>query len=136
MGVSTLWFNGQFWLVTYEVIDDDGVRASQRVLGSEPTGPELYAFLDRAGAELIDEALRSPVVVTERRPRLPHPKQAARAAARESVGPSTASHEAIRLAYEERKEAKKSDRRRRDAEQREEIRLKRRKRARDRHRGH
>ena len=92
--------------------------------------------MDRAGAELIDEALSSPVVVTARRPRLPHPKQADRAAAREIVGPSTASHEAIRLAYEERKEAKKSDRRRRDAEQREEIRLKRRKRARERHRGH
>ena len=39
MGVSTLWFNGQFWLVMYEVIDDDGVRASQRVLVASLRGP-------------------------------------------------------------------------------------------------
>ncbi len=137
MGVSTIWFNGQFWVLTLEVATDDGIRATQQVLGPEPSEPQLYDLLNHIGGQLIAEAEAAPAVPSSRRHGSSHnPKRAARHAAKEQRRPSTASQEAIRLAHEAVKKDKRAKHRRRTAEEREEIRAKRRIRAHERHRGH
>ncbi|MGO1594550.1 MAG: DUF2992 family protein [Ancrocorticia sp.] len=137
MGTSTVWFNGQFWVLTIEVTARAETYSAQRILGREPPNAELYDLLNTTGGRLIDEALNSPSAHNDSRT-LKHsnPKRAAREAAKQDPAPSTASQEAIRLAREahqsQRRIARKEDMRK----EKEEIRQKRRRKARDKHRGH
>ncbi len=138
MAVSTVWFDGQFWVLTLEICDDDGdLHATQLPLGPEPSQPELYELMNSRGNELLIRALRSPAVTTSScSSKAASPKRASRKAANSERRPSTAAQEALRLEREQSGQARRRERRVRSYKEREEIRQKRRKRAHQKHRGH
>ena len=148
----TLSFDGRFWVGVLELherrsgaeANDRGgtVRAVRHVFGAEPSDVELYDFLLARGDELIDRAAASPPVPASRSagsssaPR-PNPKRAARRAAKEAARarPSTAAQAALAAAREEtaaRTSRNRSLRRRQEAD---EAWVRRRERAKRRHRG-
>lgn len=79
----SVYFESPFWVGVLEIVEGGGLRAARFVLGSEPTGPELYAFLMRHGVALLERAEAAPAVpVEERGDRRVDPKRAAKPAAR------------------------------------------------------
>ena len=103
----SVFFDAPFWVGVFEIVSGGEVRATRVVLGSEPTGAELHAFLLRQGVPLLEQAEAAPPVpVGTRQVKRPNPKRAAKLAARAAreVGVRrTASQEAMRLALEARK---------------------------------
>lgn len=46
MTVTTVYFDGQFWVALIERIAEDGsIRLGRHVFGSEPSNPELLSFM-------------------------------------------------------------------------------------------
>ena len=148
----TIFFDGQFWVgvlehherhrggdVVGQVIT---VRAARHVFGGEPSDVELYDFLLARGDELIDRAAASPPVPASRSagsssaPR-PNPKRAARQAAKEAARarPSTAAQAALAAAREETAARTARNRSRRRRQEADEAWVRRRERAKRRHRG-
>ena len=138
MAVSTVWFDGQFWVLTLEICDNNGdLHATQLPLGPEPSQSELYELMNSRGNELLRRALRSPAVTAKGRPaEAVSQKLTGRKAANSERRPSTAAQDALRLEREQSGRARRRVRRVRSHEEREEIRQKRRKRAHQKHRGH
>ncbi|GII63987.1 hypothetical protein Skr01_40720 [Sphaerisporangium krabiense] len=105
----TVCFADPFWVGYLEIDEGGAVRATRVVFGGEPTDAELHDFLLRNGSALLAKAAANPPVASDARPvGRPNPKRAAKLAAREAARVaqgrrSTASQEAVRLEYEERK---------------------------------
>jgi hypothetical protein len=105
----SIYLDGAFWVGVLEIVENGRLRASRFTLGSEPTDPELYAFLMRHGVRLLERAEAAPAVSLGDRgaPRRVNPKRAAKLAARAAAKVSTrstASQEAMRLELEGRKQ--------------------------------
>ena len=148
----TLFFDGRFWVGVLELherrrgaeANDRGgaVRAARYVFGAEPSDAELYDFLLTHGGALIDRAAASPPVPAPRSvdssstPR-PNPKRAARQAAKEAARarPSTAAQAALAAAREESSARGARNRSRRRRQEADEAWVRRRERAKRRHRG-
>ena len=148
----TLFFDGRFWVGVLELherrrgaeANDQGgtVRAARHVFGAEPSDVELYDFLLTHGGALIDRAAASPPVPVSRpvdsssTPR-PNPTRAARQAAKEAARarPSTAAQAALAAAREETATRASCDRSRRRRQTADEDWVRRRQRAKRRHRG-
>ena len=149
----TVFFDGRFWVgvLEHHELRHGGdaisraitVQAARHVFGAEPSDVELYDFLLARGGELIDRAAASPPVSvgsTTADPsssRRASPKRAARRAAKEAARarPSTAAQAALAAAREEtaaRTSRNRSLRRRQEAD---EAWVRRRERAKRRHRG-
>ena len=137
----TVFFDGRFWVgvLEHHELRHGGdansraitVRAARHVFGAEPSDVELYDFLLTHGGILIDRAAASPPVPAPRSvdssstPR-PNPKRAARQAAKE----------AARAAAREESPARGArSRRRRRRQEADEAWVRRRERAKRRHRG-
>ena len=137
----TVFFDGRFWVgvLEHHELRHGGdansraitVRAARHVFGAEPSDVELYDFLLTHGGALIDRAVASPPVPAPRSvdssstPR-PNPKRAARQAAKE----------AARAAAREESSARGArNRRRRRRQEADEAWVRRRERAKRRHRG-
>ena len=137
---SSVYFDGQFWVLVLTVATGGRVYAARQVLGALPSDAELYAWLLAHGGELIDAALAGPGVEAASRngTRRVNPKRAARQAAKQAAqhAPSTASQEALARAREQqaatRAQASTAARRRREQERYDQRRI----RAKRRHRGH
>lgn len=128
MVTLSIYLDGPFWVGVMEIVEDGRLRVTRFTLGSEPTDPELYAFLMRYGTALLEAASRAPSVPADtREPRRTNPKRAAKLAARAAArvtSRSTASQEAMRLELESRKQAAAADRkatRQEQAEHRREV---------------
>lgn len=124
----SVYFEDPFWVGVLEIVVDGELRAARFVLGSEPTDPELYAFLMRHGVALLERAEAAPAVpVQTARARRVNPKRAAKLAARAAAQVtrrSTAAQEAMRLELERGKSEARADRREREralAEHRREV---------------
>ena len=148
----TVFFDGRFWIGVLEHHelrrggDTIGraitVRAARHVFGAEPSDVELYDFLLTHGGILIDRAAASPPVPAPRSvdssstPR-PNPKRAARQAAKEAARarPSTAAQAALAAAREESSARGARNRSRRRRQEADEAWVRRRERAKRRHRG-
>ena len=148
----TVFFDGRFWVGVLEHHelrrggDTIGraitVRAARHVFGAEPSDVELYDFLLTHGGILIDRAAASPPVPAPRSvdssstPR-PNPKRAARQAAKEAARarPSTAAQAALAAAREESSARGARNRSRRRRQEADEAWVRRRERAKRRHRG-
>ena len=148
----TLYFDGRFWVGVLEhhelrhgsdaISRAITVRAARHVFGTEPSDVELYDFLLTHGGILIDRAAASPPVPAPRSvdssstPR-PNPKRAARQAAKEAARarPSTAAQAALAAAREESSARGARNRSRRRRQEADEAWVRRRERAKRRHRG-
>ena len=148
----TLYFDGRFWVgvLEHHELRHGGdansraitVRAARHVFGAEPSDVELYDFLLTHGGILIDRAAASPPVPAPRSvdssstPR-PNPKRAARQAAKEAARarPSTAAQAALAAAREESSARGARNRSRRRRQEADEAWVRRRERAKRRHRG-
>ncbi len=133
----TLYFDGRFWVGVLEhherhrggdmIGQEITVRAVRHVFGAEPSDVELYDFLLARSGELIDRATASPPAPASRSvgsssaPR-PNPKRAARQAALAAAREETAA----------RASRDRSGRRRQEAD---DAWVRRRQRAKRRHRG-
>ncbi|MEU7689361.1 YjdF family protein [Microbispora hainanensis] len=124
----SVYFENPFWVGVLEIVEGGELRATRFVLGSEPTDPELYAFLMRHGVALLERAEAAPAVpVEERGDRRVNPKRAAKLAARAVARVTrrgTAAQEALRLEMENAKGAARVNRREREralAEHRREV---------------
>ncbi|GAB3958263.1 YjdF family protein [Actinoallomurus acanthiterrae] len=118
----TVCFEDPFWVGILEIAEDGEVRATRVVFGGEPTDAELHEFLLRHGTALLDKAAANPPVPADARPsqRRVNPKRAAKLAAREAARIAqgrrgTASQEAVRLEFEERKTQAAADAKERKA---------------------
>ncbi|QHO90830.1 DUF2992 domain-containing protein [Actinomyces sp. 432] len=137
---SSVYFDGQFWVLVLTITSGGRVYAARQVLGALPSDAELYAWLLAHGGQLIDTALAGPGVQSASRggAQRVNPKRAARQAAKQAAlhAPSTASQEALARAREERGAARShasaAERKRLQRERYEQ----RRERAKRRHRGH
>ena len=137
----TVFFDGRFWVgvLEHHELRHGGdansraitVRAARHVFGAEPSDVELYDFLLTHGGILIDRAAASPPVPAPRSvdssstPR-PNPKRAARQAAKEAARAAAREESSARGARN------RSRRRRQEAD---EAWVRRRERAKRRHRG-
>ena len=148
----TLYFDGRFWVGVLEhherrrggdmIGQGITVRAARHVFGGEPSDVELYDFLLARGDELIDRAAASPPVPASRSagsssaPR-PNPKRAARQAAKEAARArlSTAAQAALAAAREETAARASRDRSGRRRQEADDAWVRRRERAKRRHRG-
>ena len=148
----TLFFDGRFWVgvLEHHELRHGGdaisraitVRAARHVFGGEPSDVELYDFLLARGDELIDRAAASPPVPASRSagsssaPR-PNPKRAARQAAKEAARArlSTAAQAALAASREETAARASRDRSGRRRQEADEAWVRRRERAKRRHRG-
>ncbi|MBE3013258.1 YjdF family protein [Microbispora sp. NEAU-D428] len=127
----SVYFEGPFWVGVLEIVEDGELRATRFVLGSEPTGPELYEFLSRHGVALLERAEAAPAVPVgehgEGGERRLNPKRAAKLAARAAARVTrrgTAAQEALRLELESTKSEARVNRREREralAEHRREV---------------
>ena len=148
----TLFFDGRFWVGVLELherrsgaeANDQGgtVRAARHVFGAEPSDVELYDFLLTHGGALIDRAAACPPVPASRSAgsssaSRPSPKRAARQAAKEAARarPSTAAQAALAAAREESSARGARNRSRRRRQEADEAWVRRRERAKRRHRG-
>ena len=136
----TIYFDGQFWTGILEDHTDTGIRAVKHTFGPEPTDAQLHEFLLAHGNALLDRLTKAPVIPTGQRAARPagNPKRAARQAAREArlPRPSTASQLALKADQESRAQDTSASARairERDAD---ELRAKRRAKAKAKHRGH
>ncbi|MER7129883.1 YjdF family protein [Streptosporangium saharense] len=115
-----VYYEGSFWVGVLEMVEGDELRVTRFVLGSEPTDPELYAFLMRHGSALLAQTAGSRAVPAgERVERRANPKRAAKLAARQAARistRSTASQEAMRIELESRRREAATDRRERRRE--------------------
>ncbi|MEV8638259.1 YjdF family protein [Streptosporangium sp. NPDC051023] len=104
----SVYFEGPFWVGVLEMVEDDELRATRFVLGSEPTDPELYEFLMRHGSALLTRTADARAVPADTRAAgRVNPKRAAKLAARQAARVSTrstASQEAMRVELENRKQ--------------------------------
>ena len=148
----TVFFDGRFWVgvLEHHELRHGGdansraitVRAARHVFGAEPSDVELYDFLLTHGGILIDRAAASPPVPAPRSvdssstPR-PNPKRAARQAAKEAARarPSTAAQAALAAAREETAARASRDRSGRRRQEADDAWVRRRERAKRRHRG-
>ena len=148
----TVFFDGRFWIGVLEHHelrrggDTIGraitVRAARHVFGAEPSDVELYDFLLTHGGILIDRAAASPPVPASRSagsssaPR-PNPKRAARQAAKEAARArlSTAAQAALAASREETAARASRDRSGRRRQEADDAWVRRRERAKRRHRG-
>ncbi|MBF8186783.1 YjdF family protein [Nonomuraea sp. K274] len=129
MVTLSVYLDGPFWIGVLEIVEGGRVRAIRFPLGSEPSDPELYAYLMRHGVALLDQASAAPAVAGGRSAegRRVNPKRAAKLAARAAAkvsSRSTAAQEAMRLELESRKQesaAGRRDRRRELAEHKREV---------------
>ncbi|MEV7012206.1 YjdF family protein [Streptosporangium sp. NPDC051022] len=119
----SVYFEGPFWVGVLELVEDDEIRATRFVLGSEPTDPELYEFLMRHGSALLEQTANARAVPAGTRAAgaegKVNPKRAAKLAAREAARVSTrstASQEAMRIELESRKREAVTDHRARKQE--------------------
>ena len=147
----TLYFDGRFWVGVLEhherhrggdmIGQEITVRAVRHVFGAEPTDVELYDFLLARSGELIDRAAESPAVPASQSvgssSRRPNPKRAARQAAKEAARarPSTAAQAALAAAREETAARASRDRSGRRRQEADDAWVRRRQRAKRRHRG-
>ncbi|MBE6478310.1 MAG: DUF2992 family protein [Propionibacteriaceae bacterium] len=138
---TTLYFNGQFWCLLFEVADEGGYYAAQEVMGPEPSLAELAEWLKKNGSKLIEEAVQG-TRIDSMEMRLGNkkinPKRAARIAAKETrrAKPSTASQEVLarqRDAAKKKDNSKNKEEKERRAQY---VRSLRREKARERHKGH
>ena len=51
----TVYYEGQFWVGVVELIEDSKLKVFRHVFGKEPTGPEIYNFVDRYFLDLISK---------------------------------------------------------------------------------
>ncbi|NUW45831.1 YjdF family protein [Nonomuraea rhodomycinica] len=120
MVTFSVYLDGSFWVGVLEVTEDGVLRVTRHTFGSEPTDPELYAFLLRHGVALLERASAAPAVPAgERAARRVNPKRAAKLAARAAARVSsrgTAAQEAMRLELESRKREAAEGRRERRRE--------------------
>ena len=147
----TLYFDGRFWVGVLEhherhrggdmIGQEITVRAVRYVFGAEPTDVELYDFLLARSGELIDRAAESPAVPASQSvgssSRRPNPKRAARQAAKETARArlSTAAQAALAASREETAARASRDRSGRRRQEADEAWVRRRERAKRRHRG-
>ena len=148
----TLYFDGRFWVGVLEhherhrggdmIGQEITVRAVRHVFGAEPSDVELYDFLLARSGELIDRATASPPAPASRSvgsssaPR-PNPKRAARQAAKEAARArlSTAAQAALAASREETAARASRDRSGRRRQEADDAWVRRRQRAKRRHRG-
>ncbi|MGW2213950.1 YjdF family protein [Nonomuraea sp. NPDC001684] len=119
MVTLSVYLDGPFWVGVLEVAEGGRLRATRFTLGSEPTDPELHAFLMRHGVSLLEQAHAAPAVAGGERARRVNPKRAAKLAARAAAQVSvrsTAAQEAMRLELESRKQQAAQGRRERRRE--------------------
>lgn len=136
----TLYFDGQFWTGVLESRTDGDLRAVRVTFGSEPSDAELYEWIREHGNELVDRLARATPIAAGSAPRrrVKSPKRVQRAAARAARAPraSTAAQRAIQADHEAQGRERAVARRSRRAADAEQVRAKRRQRAKDKHRGH
>ncbi|MCO5970009.1 YjdF family protein [Actinoallomurus soli] len=139
----TVCFEDPFWVGILEITEGGETRATRIVFGGEPTDAELHEFLLRHGSALLAKAAANPPVPADARPSRPrvNPKRAAKLAAREAARAAegrrgTASQEAVRLEYEQRKAQGTADARARKADRAERRRAAALAKKKARHRGH
>ena len=148
----TLFFDGRFWVGVLELherrrgaeANDQGgtVRAARHVFGAEPSDVELYDFLLTHGGALINRAAACPPVPTSKpvgssSASRPNPKRAARQAAKEAARArlSTAAQAALAASREETAARASRDRSGRRRQEADDAWVRRRERAKRRHRG-
>ena len=95
--VTTIYFDGQFWVALVERIDGDAVEMARHVFGPEPGNAELLEWAEKGFAGLsfhpvLGRVLQEPPA---------NPKRRKRAAARENrKDPSSRSRDALKMAAE------------------------------------
>jgi hypothetical protein len=134
----TVFYNGQFWVGVLELETSGQVKVARHIFGpSEPSDPEVYAFVMADGLTLLERVQTTVSADVPTRRRI-NPKRMAREAARELAKPGVSSkaQEALRLELEQRKQQRRTiSRSEREAEKERKWELRRAK-AKARHRGH
>jgi replication fork clamp-binding protein CrfC len=105
----TVFYNGQFWMGVVEAEEDGHLKAAHRIFGSsEPSDPEVYAFVLQELPRLL-EGVRATVATEAERPRRINPKRLAREVAREVAqhGISSKAQEALKADLEKRKQERR-----------------------------
>lgn len=103
----TVYFEDPFWVGLYEYEDAGQLRACKVTFGPEPKDYEVYAFLLENWHRL---ALGPPVPAGTRAPACKNPKRMQRQIARQTTpaGAGTKAQQALSLAREAGKQAKKT----------------------------
>ena len=115
----TVYHDGQFWVGTFERIEDDRLSACRIVFGAEPSNEEIQELICKRWNRL---RFTEPVGGVEAPKVAVNPKRRQREAARELErrGPSTKAQQALSEAREAAAQERKTDlRERREQEQRE-----------------
>ncbi|MER6509226.1 DUF2992 family protein [Nonomuraea sp. NPDC001636] len=74
----SVYLDGPFWVGVLEVAEGGRLRATRFTLGSEPTDPELHAFLMRHGVSLLEQAHAAQGRRERRRELAEHKREVAR----------------------------------------------------------
>jgi len=101
----TVFFEEPYWVGIVEVEKDGKLLAGRHIFGAEPSLPEVWEFVLHGLPSMVDR-LSCGVEIAKAPLRPANPKRLARLAAKESRarGVGTASQEAIRLEFEQRKQ--------------------------------
>ncbi|WP_306436800.1 YjdF family protein [Paenibacillus macerans] len=105
----TIYHDGQYWIGVFEERSQGKLRAGRRIFGAEPKDEEVLAFIRSDLSRLLDGISQGVAIQLPDAGRV-NPKRLARQAAAELKrrGASTMAYEAMRLEYEQRKQAKRS----------------------------
>ncbi|AYW78464.1 PF11208 family protein [Propionibacterium acidifaciens F0233] len=138
---TTLYYNGQFWCILFEMEDDSGRYVSQEVLGAEPGSAELINWIHKNGSALIEKAVCSSPIhsdIEQYSYKKINPKRAARIAAKEArvAKLSTASQEALARQRDDLKKTASANKKREKDEHEKYVRSVRRAKAKEKHKGH
>ena len=130
----TVYHDGQFWVGTFERIEEEKLSACRVVFGAEPSNEEIEQLICKRWNDL---RFTKPIAAEEPPKPASNPKRRQREAARElgQRGPSTKAQQALseeREAAAEKRKANQRERREQDKEQRFEQRQQKRK---QKHRG-
>ena len=133
--ITSIFFDGQFWVAEIERHSDCRVEVARYCFGPEPSNAELLDWIDREFPRLQflvreEQSFQSNI-------RRLNPKRARRIAAVEidKIGFSSKANEAMKSAQEEQKKSKRNERRTRSEEEQERQWIIRQKKLKERRRG-
>lgn len=117
--ITSIFFDGQFWVAEIERHSDCCVEVARYCFGPEPSNAELLDWVDREFHRLQFLAREEQSV--QRNIRRLNPKRMRRIAAAEKdkIGFSSKANEAMKSALEEQKKSKRNERRMRSEEEQE-----------------
>ncbi|WP_182007549.1 YjdF family protein [Priestia aryabhattai] len=133
----TIYHDGQFWVGIIEVVEDGKLRAFRYVFGAEPKDTEILNFIYYRLLDIINQSVHSGLDVKRKSDKKINPKrlQCQVAKERNKVGVSTKAEEAIKQEYEEKKKSKKKKVKQYREELKEQKYLKKKQKAKAKHKG-